>query len=81
MADDREIVVGSLITLFIMQLRGCEFITEEYKKTLRVQSTSVRKNSMENVKLSTRTCYYGSGEMCSVYANGYTIIRGMFMHG
>jgi len=30
-ADDREIVLGSL-----MQLRGCKFITEEEKKTLRV---------------------------------------------
>jgi len=34
MADDIEIVVGSLITLgYIMQLRGCEFITEEDNTT------------------------------------------------
>jgi len=36
-----------------MQLMGCDFITEEEKKTLRVgeKVTSVRENSMENVTL------------------------------
>jgi len=36
MAYDTEIFVGSLINYTSMQLRGCEFITEEEKKTLRM---------------------------------------------
>jgi len=70
-----------------MQLRGCEFITEEEKTTLRVgekvhpwESTC----SMENNTLLAEhaATEYGSGEMClvSLYANGHGI-RGIAIHG
>jgi len=55
MADDTEIVVGSLIACSL--IRGCEFVTEKETKTLRVgeKSTSGKEDSTENATLYCRS--------------------------
>ena len=67
-----------------MQLRGCEFITEEEKKAPRGwKGTSVRENSMENVTLYYRNLLlwkWWNVSSSLLYANGYRTTRGIAIH-
>jgi len=66
-----------------MQLRGCEFITEEEKKTLRVGEKYIREREQHG-ECNTFLLELAATEVvkCVQYnANEYRSIRGIAIHG
>ena len=73
MADDREIVVGSLTTL-ACSLGAVNLLLKKKRKHSAWVKKYIREREQYGEYNTTGTCCYGNGEMCSVYASGYRTI-------
>ena len=80
MADDRKIVVGSLITLTCSLGAVSLLLNKKRKHSAWVKKYIREREQYGECNTYTGTCCYGSGEMCPVYANGYRSIRGIAIH-
>jgi len=82
MADDTEIVVGSLITIACTLGAASLLPKKKRKHSACGEKVHPRKRTVRRMQHSTAgACCYGSGEMRSVYANGHRDISGIAVHG